>query len=64
MPFKKFTPAPLRVQCQHPEHYPPPMVVLEPGTHVWECPGCGELRRVVVAPRPALEADPGDKGNN
>lgn len=64
MPFKKFTPVPKREQCKHPEHYPPSMVVLEPGSHDWECPGCGDVRRVVVAPRPELEVDPRVKGNN
>lgn len=27
--------------CQDPEHNPPTMIVLEPGTYRHTCPGCG-----------------------
>jgi hypothetical protein len=40
MPFIDFEPA--EAHCNHPEHNPPGLVVLKPGRHVWECPGCGE----------------------
>lgn len=28
--------------CRHPEHNPPGMIVLPPGLHTYQCPGCGE----------------------
>ena len=28
--------------CLNPEHDPPSMIVLEPGTYEYTCPGCGE----------------------
>jgi hypothetical protein len=34
--------------CTSPEHQPPSAIVLEPGIHSWECPGCGELTTVNV----------------
>ena len=30
--------------CQHPEHNPPGLIVLEPGTYEHTCPGCGEVQ--------------------
>jgi hypothetical protein len=27
--------------CMHPEHNPPSMIVLSPGTYEHTCPGCG-----------------------
>ena len=38
--FTKYTPFP--EQCKDPEHNPPSMIVLKPGTHTWECPSCGQ----------------------
>lgn len=34
--------------CRHPEHNPPSMIVLPAGTHVYECPACGEQQSVNV----------------
>jgi hypothetical protein len=38
--------------CLHPEHNPPTMIVLEPGTYEHTCPGCGRTITFVVPPRP------------
>lgn len=35
--------------CNDPEHNPPSMIVLKPGTHIYECPKCGQ-RQVVQIP--------------
>lgn len=29
--------------CQHPEHNPPSMIVLEPGIYEYTCPSCGAI---------------------
>jgi hypothetical protein len=39
MPFVDYTP-PQQV-CQSREHDPPKMIVLQPGTHTYQCPACG-----------------------
>ena len=31
---------PPKPPCRHPEHNPPNMVVLDPGTYIYACPGC------------------------
>jgi hypothetical protein len=36
--------------CYHPEHNPPGMIVLEPGTYEHTCPGCG-AKMVFTVPR-------------
>ena len=41
MPFIKHKPPP-KPPCRSPEHNPPAMIVLPPGTHTWQCPCCGE----------------------
>lgn len=28
--------------CTSPEHNPPSMISLQPGTYTWKCPGCGQ----------------------
>lgn len=28
--------------CKSPEHNPPGMILLKPGTHIWKCESCGE----------------------
>lgn len=38
MPLRKI--ADEEVPCRHPEHNPPSMMVLEPGTYEHTCPGC------------------------
>jgi len=51
MPFKKIKdfkewndPNP----CKSPNHNPPTMIVLQPGTYEWECPDCHFTQTVVV----------------
>jgi len=59
MPFKKIEePKPWKARraCRHPEHEPPKMIVLRPGTYEWECPGCGEKQIVVVPEGPTWSA--------
>jgi hypothetical protein len=34
--------------CSHREHNPPGMIVLKPGRHVWECPGCHAQQTIIV----------------
>lgn len=34
--------------CKHPDHEPPTMIVLQPGTYEWTCPACGAVRTVRV----------------
>lgn len=34
--------------CDHPEHFPPNMIVLEPGCYEWVCPSCGHITRFTV----------------
>lgn len=46
MPFIDHQPPP-PPPCRHPEHDPPGMIVLKPGTHTWECPGCKQTQVVV-----------------
>jgi len=29
--------------CPHPEHNPPGMIVLPPGLHTYQCPGCNKI---------------------
>lgn len=36
------------LHCQHPEHNPPSMIVLEPGIYEHVCPGCGRKQMVIV----------------
>lgn len=45
-------------QKMHPEHNPPNMIVLEPGTYEHTCPGCGAMTIFVVPPRPTLGDPP------
>ena len=39
MGLRKIADAP--VPCRHPEHEPPTLIVLAPGTYEYICPGCG-----------------------
>lgn len=50
--------------CDHPEHSPPSMIVLQPGVYEWKCPGC--LKETIVIQRreaslSAAETHPGPK---
>lgn len=47
MPLKKIADPPPR-PCLHPEHNFPSMIVLDPGTYEYTCPGCGASRIVRV----------------
>ena len=38
--------------CHNPEHNPPGMIVLPPGVYEHTCPGCGQITRFTVPPRP------------
>lgn len=38
----------IKEPCRHPEHQPPMHIVLENGTYEYTCPGCGEVRTIVV----------------
>jgi hypothetical protein len=38
--------------CRHPEHDPPGMIVLPPGTYEHTCPGCKRVQTIVVSPPP------------
>jgi hypothetical protein len=35
--------------CLHPEHNPPNMIVLSPGTYEHKCPGCGKKMSFIVS---------------
>ncbi len=51
MPFKpvdKSSPKWAEKRCTNPEHNPPTMIVLPPGSHVWVCPACGHEQTVYV----------------
>lgn len=54
---KTWTPASVK-PCQHPEHVPPGMIVLEPGRYEHTCPGCGRVIYFTVPERPRLEQPP------
>lgn len=34
--------------CRHPEHDPPGAIMLKPGKHTWQCPGCKAIQVVNV----------------
>lgn len=40
-------------KCDSPQHQPPGMIVLEPGSHTWACPACG-FETVVTVPEVRL----------
>lgn len=46
MPFVKYIKN--KKPCLSPEHNPPNMIVLEPGTHTWKCPACGKETKFTV----------------
>ena len=46
MPFIKQEKAP--VPCLSSEHYPPTMLVQEPGTYTYQCPNCGHQTTYTV----------------
>ena len=48
MAFIKHIPERETKRCRHPEHNPPGMIVLPPGTHIWRCPHCGATQRVYI----------------
>lgn len=44
MPLRKISePSSRRERCLSPEHNPPNMIVLQPGTYEHECPSCGHV---------------------
>ena len=47
MPFVDFQP--IKEPCMSPEHNPPSMMVLQPGTHTWKCPKCGAIQKINVS---------------
>lgn len=42
MPLKKLSGPNIPHICRSPEHNPPNMIVLEPGTYEYTCPACGQ----------------------
>lgn len=53
MPFKKLSDDPLwnEFPCSHREHDPPNMIVLEPGSYEYTCPGCGHVTYFQIPPK-------------
>jgi hypothetical protein len=47
MGFINYEPLPQVQRCRHPSHEPPNMIVLRPGVHTWQCPGCGHVTTVI-----------------
>jgi hypothetical protein len=50
--YKPWKPMP-KPPCNNPEHNPPSHIVLQPGEHTYQCPGCGEkvtfvVRRLII----------------
>lgn len=56
MPFRKIKDMEpwMPKSCRHPDHYPPNMIVLEPGVYEYEYPACGLVQQVVVPAKPTL----------
>ncbi len=50
MGFTKHIPPDIKDICTHPEHNPPSHIVLEPGTHYYECPSCQKETILVINP--------------
>jgi hypothetical protein len=54
MPFIDFQPSDIAWEntkkCIHPEHNPPDMIVLDPGTHTYQCPAC-KHETIIVIPK-------------
>ncbi len=48
MPFIKHDPLKEYKYCTHPEHFPPKLIYLPPGTHVYQCPACGKTQTIIV----------------
>ena len=48
MPFVKFDPPTKEERCLSTEHNPPSHIVLQPGTHTYECPACGQKTTFTV----------------
>lgn len=51
MPFRPLKPneKPWDLEvCKDPEHFPPSMIVLPPGLHIWVCPSCGHEMPITV----------------
>lgn len=46
MPLEKI--AEPKPYCIHPEHNPPNLISLDPGTYRYTCPSCGEVTVFVV----------------
>jgi len=43
MPFVDYKEPEEEKHCVHPEHDPPNMIVLKPGTYTYKCPACGAV---------------------
>lgn len=41
--------------CVHPQHEPPIMMQLEPGSYEWSCPACANVISFVVPERPTFD---------
>ena len=48
MPFIKHIPWSKPERCMHPEHNPPSMISLKPGTYTWQCPSCKQTTTFIV----------------
>lgn len=48
MPFTDYEPEQIEKRCRDPQHNPPSMIVLKPGTYTWECPACGAKQTFTV----------------
>lgn len=55
MPWDKYEPSQQRWNCRHPEHNPPSMQLLPPGSYTWRCPACGKKTSFTVSDRPTLD---------
>jgi hypothetical protein len=55
MPFVGYEP-PVKRGCRSREHNPPGNILLEPGTHTYQCPACGEQTKFEVLERFCMTA--------
>ena len=56
MSLRRIIDAPTESVCRALGHYPPGMMVYEPGTYEWTCDSCGAVTRFVVPHGPTLAA--------
>jgi hypothetical protein len=59
MPIKKIDDGPewtfVYNKCPDPDHIPPTMMVLEPGTYQHNCPTCGVMTTIIVPRKPVVD---------